>query len=236
MCIYTYIYTYSRACEEKSKTENPIKGAWDVELENKDFVCDIIASQLKLLIYERHLKTCMSPRLDTMLRLVTEPSSARAAIVKCDIKKGTLELSPVTPSISCAHDKKACAGLVDLGVGAVIDSKEFRMYAAPCIKHAEDKRGVDNATCDMKLQEEFYVPFWFVGTTYKPQEANMKFEVVPSTKKADKSADGWHCGEYFITVLVNSVDLKEGDTLKYYTSSIRERYPNQDTLKKRKTD
>ena len=64
----------------------------------------------------------------------------------------------------------------------------------------------------------------------------MKFEMVPPTKKAEKLADGWHCCEYFITVLVNSVDLKEGDTSKYYTSSIRERYPKQDTLKKRKTD
>ena len=64
-----------------------------------------------------------------------------------------------------------------------------------------------------------------------PAEKIWTFE--KSEKKAVKDTDGWHVGTYVITVLVNSVELSKGDTLKYMKPSFKEKYPKQDNLKKR---
>ena len=74
---------------------------------------------------------------------------------------------------------------------------------------------------------EFSAPFWCVQPTGKSAEVNMHFDVI-TVKKLGVFL---HCGEYQVTVLINSKALLVGDVLRY-AADPKLKYPPQSSAKR----
>jgi hypothetical protein len=184
---------------------------------------DLIASQLRILLFEMHSRSSAS--LEKQLKLVVEPQGAKSAIAKGKINKGSLQLVPVSQSVYCSD--KAPSGAVDLGSMVRIGSVQLHGYACTTHKKAEATSSADMAR--VKPTYEFFAPFWCVQATHKSHEVNMGFELVETTKPGGFM----HSGTYYVTVLKNLKELQEGDVLRYAADS-KCKYPVHSSINKKR--
>ena len=206
--------------------DNGMRVTWDVKFEqNAEFTCELIASQLRILLYEQHAQS--SAKLESQLSLIVDPPGAKAAIVKCKIPKHGLRLFPVSQQVHCG--KKVPAGALDLGHMATIGDFSYTGYVCASHKKASAQAASSSDVAESKHAFEFFAPFWCVQPTTKSCEVNMAFEVSTVSKAGNHA----HCGDYQVTALVNSKELCKGDVLRY-AADPKSKYPQQSCAKKRK--
>ena len=165
-----------------------------------------------------------------LLKPLLEPACDRGIYAKVEIQKEKLELIPVSSTVQCVLKGSEPLGCLSFGDYASADGKDYVACVQSVVKKYEGQDANIADVAERKIQHQLIPGFWLVQPTNKSAEVNMKFHI---ESREIKSKDGWHGGKYPYIVLRNSKDLKPGDQLKY-ASEPRVRYPNLESVKKRK--
>jgi len=182
---------------------------------NGGYVCELIASKLRLMLHQEHMK--QSPGWSGFVTLVVEPIASRAVVAAKDIPAKKLTFVPLSPNLTVKATGSTPQNVVDLGTVLSDGKFDAFAYVVPFIKKPATS---DNH--EKKTSTEFYSPFWSVSSTSDVKKANMVFELMVVEFHGDK---------FDVPVLINPKVVKKGEPLAYYRQANTGKYPKMNEFK-----
>jgi hypothetical protein len=206
----------------KKVVKEVVMAEWDFELTNHiSFTTEVAVGRMRCVLYDMHKA---SVDMFKSVVLVVNPPSHRAVRVTLPIKKGCLQLAPLTSAVGCtkgAPKEKIPSGNLELGPGFQHPKtgETCHLYANGKIQTKDEPAAVSGRVV-REVQPEFLVPFWLVGVTDNAKIANVKLQLVASVD-----------GSVKVPCFVNTKQLKEGDVLRAYVAPNAPRFAAYASLK-----
>ena len=147
---------------------------WDYDFSsNSDYLVDVELAKWKTVLQECHEKN--KGRLKD-LRVCTKPYSEQGVAAKKNMEEGTIKLVPVTTQVSSS--KKTIDPIpgqaVSLASLDLPDKTTAYIYASPYKQLADHGEASSSGHAQKAKADQFISPFWFVGTTPNPNDANCR--------------------------------------------------------------